>query len=118
LFQIWTKNKKKFPALRLTAATGHALSRPLPPAAGALVPADGDGATADLLAVHPQDGVLHRLLVIENDEPEATGPPCLASSMICQSAKKVQNLTANTLLYPNKWTQYLKTTAIYVVHHE
>jgi hypothetical protein len=34
--------------------------------------------------------------------------------------KKVQILTANTLLYPNKWTQYLKTTApsIIEVYHD
>lgn len=40
-------------------------------------PADGDGAAADLLAVHPLDGVLHRLFVAEQHEPEATGPPRL-----------------------------------------
>uniref|UniRef100_A0A0A9DAG9 Uncharacterized protein n=1 Tax=Arundo donax TaxID=35708 RepID=A0A0A9DAG9_ARUDO len=54
--------------------TGHLR----PPAAGALVSlADGDVATADLLAVHALDCVVHRLLVIELHEPVATRPPCL-----------------------------------------
>ena len=45
-----------------------------PPAAGALIgPVDGDGAAAELLAVHALDGVAQRLLVVEPDEAEAAG---------------------------------------------
>ena len=43
-------------------------------AAAGLGLVDGDAAAVQLLAVHPLDGVAHRLLAREGDEAEAAGP--------------------------------------------
>jgi len=63
------------------AVATAALAAPVPAAAAAGARAaaglglvDGDAAAVQLLAVHPLDGIAHRLLAREGDEAEAAGP--------------------------------------------